>query len=548
MTLQKWDFAGYTNITQVLVGGNLTVQLGATLTIEPGVVFKMLGQDLHPFASSINVYGSLVADADADRPDHLHLGAGRQRRQPRRHQQRRGRHDARRRATGAASTSTRSATTPPPSWTTASCATATAAPATTAWSTATPRRPRIIDCTFDVRRPRPGQPTAPAQPGRRQLHFDNMTSTPVLHVPDQRSACSAATISWPATATTPWASAARPWPRTRPSSSRDVAQMASIPYVLLGDLTAGYSSILRIEPGVIIKGDRPQHHHPARLHRRGRSRPGRPDRLHLGDRRFLRRRHQQRRRRPPRRTPARWGRIIIENEAIDDSTRISNAVFRYGVQQRQLRHHRDQQRQPRDSTTACSPTTAIALDYKGTAGDPDRGLDPRQRFLRATPTTRVRNTGTAFTVDATGNWWGHASGPLDNSDDTGSGGFYNPGGLGDPVSDKVDYGGWLTDGIENVLLGDVSRNGDIRAYDASLVLQELVGPGLAGPAAAGAGRRELQRRQPAGPGRGADPALRGRAGHLLPLRPRFGGHQGHAGTRHPYAGSEAITFSVACPR
>jgi hypothetical protein len=47
-------------------------------------------------------------------------------------------------------------------------------------------------------------------------------------------------------------------------------------------------------------------------------------------------------------------------------------------------------------------------------------------------------------VDAIDNWWGDASGPLDASDDTGSGGLYNPGGLGDPVTDLVLYDPWLT--------------------------------------------------------------------------------------------------------
>jgi hypothetical protein len=35
--------------------------------------------------------------------------------------------------------------------------------------------------------------------------------------------------------------------------------------------------------------------------------------------------------------------------------------------------------------------------------------------------------------------------------------------------------------VQNIVLGDVSRNGDVRAFDASLVLQELVAPGLLGP-------------------------------------------------------------------
>jgi hypothetical protein len=46
-------------------------------------------------------------------------------------------------------------------------------------------------------------------------------------------------------------------------------------------------------------------------------------------------------------------------------------------------------------------------------------------------------------LNAQHNWWGDASGPLDDSDDTASGGLYNPGGLGDPVTDYVDYDPWL---------------------------------------------------------------------------------------------------------
>jgi len=51
----------------------------------------------------------------------------------------------------------------------------------------------------------------------------------------------------------------------------------------------------------------------------------------------------------------------------------------------------------------------------------------------------ICNVGTEE-VDATNNWWGHATGPLDDYDD--AGGFYNPYGEGDSVSDNVDYSNW----------------------------------------------------------------------------------------------------------
>jgi hypothetical protein len=172
----------------------------------------------------------------------------------------------------------------------------------------------------------------------------------------------------------------------------------------------------------------------------------------------------------------RWGRIIIENEVIDDSTRMSNAVFRYGYNSATYGTIEISSANPEIDNCVFSHN-GIAIDYVGTAGDPTEGWIHDSDFYGNTYYA-VRNTGTAFTVDATGNWWGHASGPLDVSDDTGSGGFYNPSGLGDAVGDRVDYGSWLIDGIENLLLGDVSRNSDIRAYDASLVLQHVVAPFL----------------------------------------------------------------------
>ncbi len=84
------------------------------------------------------------------------------------------------------------------------------------------------------------------------------------------------------------------------------------------------------------------------------------------------------------------------------------------------------------------------------------------------------NENSSITVNAENNWWGDASGPLDDSDDTASGGLYNPGGLGDAVSDYVDYDPWVTS-LQLPLLGDVSLNGSLHAYDASLVLSHLAG-------------------------------------------------------------------------
>ena len=50
--------------------------------------------------------------------------------------------------------------------------------------------------------------------------------------------------------------------------------------------------------------------------------------------------------------------------------------------------------------------------------------------------------GSSSEVDGTNNYWGHSTGPLDSSNDTGTGGHFNPNGLGDTVTDKLDYTSW----------------------------------------------------------------------------------------------------------
>jgi parallel beta-helix repeat protein len=52
-------------------------------------------------------------------------------------------------------------------------------------------------------------------------------------------------------------------------------------------------------------------------------------------------------------------------------------------------------------------------------------------------------TGFSEHVNAERNWWGDDSGPYDGSDDTAAGGFYNPEGQGDAVSDYLDYVPWV---------------------------------------------------------------------------------------------------------
>ncbi len=475
MTMAQWDFAGYTNITQALVGTTLTVQLGATLTIEPGIVFKLMYQYAHPFSNAISVYGSLIADGSIADPIIF--------------------------------TSVKDDTAGNPLDTNGDGAGTT--PATGNWAyiyfdevsddaTAllnycqfrygynsgtngviwcNSASPVVSNCLFNFASFALST-RGDSAPTFTNCVVNNMTIAPVLMSLTSDPLFSG-NLFLPGNAYNALGIIGETLAQDATIRARDVGQTARIPYLLRGNLTAGFSSILRIEPGVVIKSATGNNITIQRgLIAEGGASPdslivftSATDDFYGGDT------NNDGNATAPGST--RWGRILIQNEAIDDSTRIKNAVFQYGYNSSTYGTIEINSANP-EFDDCVFAYNGVAVDYKGVAGDPAEGWIHNSDFISNTYYA-VRNQGTAFTVDATSNWWGHASGPLDNSDDTGSGGFFNPGGLGDPVTDLVDYGSWETTGVQNIVLGDVSRNGDVRAYDASLVLQELVGPGLLGP-------------------------------------------------------------------
>ncbi len=72
----------------------------------------------------------------------------------------------------------------------------------------------------------------------------------------------------------------------------------------------------------------------------------------------------------------------------------------------------------------------------------------------------------SVTVLAENCWWNDASGPYNAT--------LNPAGLGERVSNNVDFTPWITQTAKPIM-GDVSLNGEVMPYDASLVLQHTVG-------------------------------------------------------------------------
>jgi parallel beta-helix repeat protein len=67
-------------------------------------------------------------------------------------------------------------------------------------------------------------------------------------------------------------------------------------------------------------------------------------------------------------------------------------------------------------------------------------------------------------VEASYNYWGDSSGPLDSSDDRATGGLYNPAGSGDTVSDHVNYSPWTLDDtdMDNDMIPDDGDNSGFR--------------------------------------------------------------------------------------
>jgi hypothetical protein len=76
----------------------------------------------------------------------------------------------------------------------------------------------------------------------------------------------------------------------------------------------------------------------------------------------------------------------------------------------------------------------------------------------------VWNQTSSNTVTAENCWWNHNTGPKHSS---------NPAGLGERVSNYVDFTPWATQ-LAKPVLGDVSMNGEVKPFDASLVLQHTV--------------------------------------------------------------------------
>ncbi len=147
-----------------------------------------------------------------------------------------------------------------------------------------------------------------------------------------------------------------------------------------------------------------------------------------------------------------WDGLDFRNESIDALCNLNNLVIRganRGI----------------DCTNASPTITKARLEqnYYGlyASGSSNPILDTC--YIADNTQYGVFNSGNSFTIKAENCYWGDCTGPEHTS---------NPGGLGDVVTDYVDFDPWSCDVILP-LAGDVSLNGLIQAFDASLILRHL---------------------------------------------------------------------------
>jgi hypothetical protein len=249
---------------------------------------------------------------------------------------------------------------------------------------------------------------------------------------------------------------------------RPVSGRQNMPYLLDGSLGVGLGSTLTLQPGLILKMRAGATITVNRgFFAQGRAVPeslivftstrddfygGRSDTTSFGH------------------SPAAgdWYYVQIQNTAITGQVKFKNCVFRYGGSgfSGALR------------CLSSSPTVDSSLfAYNATGISVEGSANPvihGSSFLGHTYDA-VYNAGTSFCVDATGCWWGANNGPNDSNAaaDVCGAGQTNPG-SGDAVTNNVNYSGFATGGLISPLIGDVSLNGRVLAYDASLIYQYLV--------------------------------------------------------------------------
>lgn len=156
-----------------------------------------------------------------------------------------------------------------------------------------------------------------------------------------------------------------------------------------------------------------------------------------------------------------WNGILINNEAIDSEVRFRNAIFRFGYR------FSSPESYGFIRTISASPSVQYCTFERGIAAvTASAASNPVVNYCDFKDLEwGVLNVNRSFNIDARNNWWGNNSGPTHAG---------NSAGTGAKVSDSVRYTPWLVNGSNNPIMGDVSLNGSVQAFDAAMVLQANV--------------------------------------------------------------------------
>lgn len=254
---------------------------------------------------------------------------------------------------------------------------------------------------------------------------------------------------------------------------RAVAGKDNIPYLIENQLTSGLGSTLTLQPGLIVKFAASGR---INVQRAFDAEGGTPrdsmivftsidDDFHGGDTDNNGTEFEP--------YPGSWSGVHVEGTAIDSEVRFRNCVFRYGGSGGGTNGALHVINSSPSVDSCLFAYNQVGVSAEGVSDPPIHGSS----FVGNT-SYAIRNHTSSFCIDAEGNWWGASSGPNDASSASDLCSLGSNAGAGNAVSDNVDYDPWLTTGSAVPALGDVSLNGEIRAFDASLVLQHVVSPSL----------------------------------------------------------------------
>ena len=157
-------------------------------------------------------------------------------------------------------------------------------------------------------------------------------------------------------------------------------------------------------------------------------------------------------------TSGKWNGLIFEDQSLDPLCKLKNCIIRYarkGIK-----------------TVSASPgieNSSINNNYYGVYASAASNPVFSNCDFQSNYSFAINNVDKSFVINAKNCWWGSNLGPVQTN---------TPGNGTNPqqiVTTAVDFTPWNTTGAGNPQMGDVSLNGKVQGYDASLVLQHVVG-------------------------------------------------------------------------